>query len=120
MNKHVEDLILKATDAQSLCDIGKIQDLWGGYGAIRRYRLTGSHWKPVVVKHVHWPQGSAHPRARHGDRSHQRKIITTLLDYYFSVLKEAVKTKSPIPMSPTSNLTGVPCIPLPGPTFTVS
>ena len=74
MNKHVEDLILKATDAENLGEIGKIQDLWSGYGAIRRYRLTGSHWKTVVVKHVHWPQNSSFPRDWIGNRSHQRKI----------------------------------------------
>jgi len=36
LKMHVEWLILKATDAEGLSEIGKIQDLWSGYGTIRR------------------------------------------------------------------------------------
>ena len=51
-----------------------IQELWSGYGTIRRYRLIGADRKQVVVKHVHVDEQVDHPRGWNSDRSHLRKL----------------------------------------------
>ena len=73
MNKHFQEIILKATGAEELYEIEVIQDLWSGYGEIVRVGLTGADMKSVVVKHVKLGQGD-HPRGWNTDLSHQRKL----------------------------------------------
>jgi hypothetical protein len=73
MNKHFQDIILQATDADELFEIEVIQNLWSGYGEIVRFGLTDSDKKSVVVKHVQLNQGK-HPRGWNTDLSHQRKL----------------------------------------------
>ena len=73
MNKHFQEIILKATGAEELYEIEVIQDLWSGYGEIVRVGLTGTELKSVVVKHVKLGQGD-HPRGWNTDLSHQRKL----------------------------------------------
>ena len=50
MNNNLEDLILRATGAQSTFPLGVIQRLWSGYGVIARYGLTGCEYGSVIVK----------------------------------------------------------------------
>lgn len=46
-----------------------LQNLWSGYGTIKRYRLEGDARSSVIVKHISPP-----PRGNRGEnRSHQRK-----------------------------------------------
>lgn len=73
MNKHFQDIILKACSADDLFEMEVIQSLWSGYGEIVRYGLVGSETKSVVVKHVKLHQGD-HPRDWNTDLSHQRKL----------------------------------------------
>ncbi len=74
MHKDFPDIIKQATDATQIELIEIIQELWSGYGAIMRYRLTGAVRPSVVVKHVRLQDDTGHPRGWNTDRSHQRKI----------------------------------------------
>jgi len=74
MHKNFKDVILQETGATSFELIEVIQELWSGYGTIRRYRLTGSRFAHVVIKHVHYPDQSLHPRGWNTNLSHQRKL----------------------------------------------
>jgi hypothetical protein len=65
-------LIARATGAPHV-ELGeRVQDLWSGYGEIRRATLVGSSATPVIVKYVVPPQGSTHAAA--DARSHRRKL----------------------------------------------
>mgnify|MGYP000901321099 CR=1 FL=1 len=74
MNAHLKSIILSATGATELVELGVIQSLWSGYGSIVRYGLKGAALESVVVKHVSLPEGVAHPRGWNTDLSHQRKL----------------------------------------------
>ncbi len=74
MNDHFQQIVLNATGAESLSDAGLIQSLWSGYGKIIRCRLHGAEFDSVVVKHVHWPDATHHPRGWNTDLSHERKV----------------------------------------------
>ena len=74
MHKDFPNIIRKATGADGIELIEVIQELWSGYGTIRRYRLSGADRKQVVVKHVHVTDQSDHPRGWNTDRSHMRKL----------------------------------------------
>ncbi len=74
MHKDFYQTIQCATGAESIELIDVIQELWSGYGTIQRYRLTGAAQQSVVVKHVHFPEQSDHPRGWNTDLSHQRKL----------------------------------------------
>ncbi|WP_346859333.1 oxidoreductase family protein [uncultured Draconibacterium sp.] len=74
MNQHFQNIILQATDAESLYEMEVIQNLWSGYGEIVRFGLVNSPLKSVVVKHVNLPDGGKHPRGWNTNLSHQRKL----------------------------------------------
>jgi hypothetical protein len=74
MNDHFAQLVLRTTGATSLGATELIQSLWSGYGSIVRCRLHGAPMTRVVVKHVHWPDATTHPRGWNTDRSHERKV----------------------------------------------
>ena len=74
MDKQIENIILEATGATGLFELGTLQSLWSGYGSIDRYGLVGAETGSVIVKHVRLPQRSQHPRGWNSDRSHQRKL----------------------------------------------
>jgi hypothetical protein len=65
-------LIARATGA-SRVELGeRVQELWSGYGEIRRATLVGSRTTPVIVKYVVPPPGATHAAA--DARSHRRKL----------------------------------------------
>lgn len=75
MNDHFQQIVLNATGAESLIEEGElIQSLWSGYGKIIRCRLIGADVDSVVVKHVHWPDETHHPRGWNTNLSHERKV----------------------------------------------
>ncbi len=74
MNNYFKEIVLQATGAEDLIEAQKIKDLWSGYGAIMRYRLSKSSIETVVVKHIRLPQKDAHPRGWNTDISHERKM----------------------------------------------
>ncbi len=74
MHEDFAAIIRQATGAKSIQLIEVIQELWSGYGTIRRYALQGGKRQRVVVKHVHYPDRQQHPRGWNTDLSHQRKL----------------------------------------------
>jgi hypothetical protein len=74
MNDHFQKIVLEATDAENLKEGELIQSLWSGYGKIIRCRLHGAEVDSVVVKHVHWPDATHHPRGWNTNLSHERKV----------------------------------------------
>jgi aminoglycoside phosphotransferase (APT) family kinase protein len=74
MHKDFPTIIKQATGASAIELIEVIQELWSGYGTIRRYQLTGAERERVVVKHVHIADQADHPRGWNTDRSHLRKL----------------------------------------------
>jgi aminoglycoside phosphotransferase (APT) family kinase protein len=74
MHKDFPGIIKQATGASDIELIEVIQELWSGYGTIRRYQLSGAERQRVVVKHVHIADQADHPRGWNTDRSHLRKL----------------------------------------------
>jgi hypothetical protein len=65
-------LIARATSAARV-ELGeRVQELWSGYGEIRRATLMGSSTTPVIVKWVVPPAGTTRDAAE--ARSHRRKL----------------------------------------------
>ena len=69
-----EQLIINTTGADRCWELGVVQELWSGYGAIVRYGVEGSQRESIIVKRVSPPNAGAHPRGWNTDRSHQRKL----------------------------------------------
>lgn len=74
MNNNIKQIISRCTDATGATERSTIQQLWSGYGVIKRYELTGAAVPSVVVKHICLKQDKAHPRGWNTGRSHQRKL----------------------------------------------
>lgn len=74
MNKHFQTQILQSTKSSALIEKETIQELWSGYGKIKRFELKGSTLKTVIVKHVQLPKVGHHPRGWNTDIGHQRKV----------------------------------------------
>ncbi|MDH3809644.1 MAG: ecdysteroid 22-kinase family protein [Desulfuromonadales bacterium] len=74
MHKDFSAIIKQATGASDIDLIEVIQELWSGYGTIRRYRLSGADRERVVVKHVHVAEQGDHPRGWNTNWSHLRKL----------------------------------------------
>jgi len=77
MNEHFRHITLQATGASAVIESEIIQSLWSGYGKIVRCGLqyADTHGpQSVIVKHVHWPTSTNHPRGWNTGRSHARKV----------------------------------------------
>lgn len=74
MNRSFEDSLLRELEATQLVELETLQELWSGYGTIKRYRAEGSSVGSIIVKHVRPPTTTRHPRGWDGERSHQRKL----------------------------------------------
>ena len=74
MNSHFKSFILEKTKASSLQEKEVIQNLWSGYGKIRRITLEGSAIGSVVIKNVQLPKQKNHPRGWNSDIGHLRKL----------------------------------------------
>lgn len=83
MNEHFQQIVLNATGAERLSEGELIQSLWSGYGKIVRCSLQGSELESVVVKHVHWPDSTHHPRGWNTNRSHERKVYSYQVETAF-------------------------------------
>lgn len=72
----IEDHILRATGAGSIISSESVQELWSGYGSLKRYYLNSGRYSTIIVKHISIPSGNTrnHPRGWAGELSHKRKI----------------------------------------------
>ncbi len=80
MDKHIEKVLRKATNATRIHDRGVLQILWSGYGRIIRYELEGSDIGSVVVKHVQLPSKKHLPSNLSNSLSHKRKLKSYLIE----------------------------------------
>ena len=62
------------TGASSFTEKETIQELWSGYGQIKRVLLENSAFKSIVVKHIQLAGNNEHPRGWNTDIGHQRKL----------------------------------------------
>lgn len=69
-----KDIIKRVFNTQEIIEREKIQDLWSGYGVLKRYELKGADVPSVVVKHICLKEDKAHPRGWNTGLSHQRKL----------------------------------------------
>ncbi|MFK8055728.1 MAG: phosphotransferase [Saprospiraceae bacterium] len=74
MNAYLKSFILQHTGATSAVELETIQELWSGYGKIKRIGLEGAAVDSIIVKHVQLPKQQNHPRGWNSDVSHQRKV----------------------------------------------
>lgn len=75
MARDLDQWICAQTGAAAARQGDRIQQLWSGYGEIRRVHLEGAAAASVILKRVDPPgAGAAHPRGWASDRSHQRKL----------------------------------------------
>lgn len=80
MNPTISQLITSATGADSIDGGTLVQRLWGGYGSIVRYRLTGSAMQSVILKHIFLPPretGIGHER-----KVHSYEVETAWYEHY--------------------------------------
>ena len=76
MRREFKEALLQKTNASELREIEKIQDLWSGYGTIKRYALCGSEIPSIIAKHVRPPSAQPHPRGWNSNLSHERKVTS--------------------------------------------
>ncbi|MFT7619687.1 MAG: hypothetical protein ACI97A_003343 [Planctomycetota bacterium] len=74
MNKSFQVELLSKLQAKDLFELETIQELWSGYGTIKRYRVDDSHLGSIIIKHVCPPSAAKHPRGWNSKRSHIRKL----------------------------------------------
>ncbi len=70
----IKQAILRSTNAVEVTERDTIQQLWSGYGVLKRYELRWADVPSVVVKHICLKQDKAHPRGWNTGLSHQRKL----------------------------------------------
>ncbi|MDD9940331.1 MAG: phosphotransferase [Myxococcales bacterium] len=66
--------VCRATGADAAMAGERLQELWSGYGEVRRIHLQGGTASSVILKTVRPPVHMAHRRGWNTDRSHRRKL----------------------------------------------
>lgn len=74
MQDAIHDFILRVTGADAAFQRETVQSLWGGYGYVLRYGLSGGERESVIVKHVKLSAQSLQTPGSNEDLSHRRKI----------------------------------------------
>lgn len=74
MNEFIRSAISEIMGASSFTEKETIQELWSGYGNIKRITLENASVKSVVVKHIQLSGNNHHPRGWNTDIGHQRKL----------------------------------------------
>jgi len=66
--------ILRVTSASNILETQSVQNLWSGYGEIKRYQLEEGKFKSIIAKHIQLSDGQQHPKGWNTSSSHQRKL----------------------------------------------
>lgn len=74
MNSSVADKILKITGSKEVAATELLQKLWSNYGELLRVHLKGGPIASVILKHIHLPVDSHHPKGFDTNLSQQRKL----------------------------------------------
>lgn len=83
MNDQFYAIILQCTGASGIYDEEIIQELWSGYGKIKRLYLKNASSPSIIVKHIQLNDKSTHPRGWNSDIGHQRKIKSYQVEGHF-------------------------------------
>ena len=83
MTDTLKQLICSATGATGAVERETLQQLWSGYGYIKRYVLEGSAWPSIIVKHIQPPMQAQHPRGWNSSIGHQRKVRSYAVETHF-------------------------------------
>ena len=79
----LRDFVIRHTGATAAAELGTLQELWSGYGDIKRFRVEGADVSTVIVKHVRPPGGHTHPRGWNTSLSHARKVRSYTVEAHF-------------------------------------
>ena len=92
MKDYFKSIILKSTGASSLQEKETIQNLWSGYGKIKRITLEGSVLKSIIVKNVQLPSQTNHPRGWNSEIGHLRKLKSYQVEsnFYKNYSKQSI------------------------------
>lgn len=74
LSQSILEAISEATLASHITSGELIQELWSGYGQIRRVILEGGSHESLVLKQIQLPDVQDHPRGWATSRSHERKV----------------------------------------------
>ena len=74
MNDFIRSAITNITGTSTFTEKETIQELWSGYGQIKRIELENAPAKHVVAKHIQLSGNNEHPRGWNTDIGHQRKL----------------------------------------------
>lgn len=88
-----------AIGASHISHIELIQPLWGDYGYLFRAYVCGLPFPSVIVKYIHLPQPSSHPRGWNTLLSHQRKLHSYLVEvnWYQHYANQHTQPLNPLP-----------------------
>ncbi len=88
-----------AIGASHISHVELIQALWGGYGYLFRAFVSDMPFPSVIVKYIHLPQPSSHPRGWNTPLSHQRKLHSYLVEvnWYQHYANKHLQSLSPLP-----------------------
>lgn len=73
----------RATGAQRVDSLERLQSLWGGYGELHRVQLAGSRVESAIVKSVTPPAERGFARHPEQLRSHRRKLRSYAVEHAF-------------------------------------
>ena len=83
MKPHVQDRILRLTQAEAIARVEVIQPLWNHYGTLSRVVLDGGECASVIVKHIQFPEEASHPRGFNSDISRRRKVRSYAVEMHW-------------------------------------
>lgn len=83
MKDFFKSFILEKTASTALKEKEVIQNLWSGYGKIRRIQLHNTDIQSVVVKNVQLQNQSQHPRGWNSNIGHERKLKSYQVETYW-------------------------------------
>ena len=70
----IEQFIKNIINCSEVIEQETIQELWSGYGKIRRFKTEGSNIESIIVKNIKLSSIYSHPRGWNTNISHQRKL----------------------------------------------
>jgi len=71
MDDHIKNIILSLTESKQILNEELIQNLWSGYGQLKRVTLDK---KSIILKLIKYPSSQDHPKGWNSDISHNRKV----------------------------------------------
>lgn len=83
MNQVVQDRICALLNISSISKIEVIQELWSGYGKLMRIYSPELASNAIIAKLINFPEESNHPRGWNSSTSHQRKVKSYEVEFYW-------------------------------------